>query len=950
MNEATGILFHFFLFWTTRSSAFVQTSWSFLQSMRQLRSQQHLRAGAFSAWLILLIIVFNLPAASGQRKINVQTAFGLISGMPSDMPSDTPSDMPSYLPSEAPSTASSSVVDLRLISSRIPTQSAQRSSPSSVPSTMLLLDVPSEAPSDVPSDYPSDTPTIVPTTHPTIEPTLYPSTSPSLLPSMAPSRHPSAGPTKIPSTPPSSVPSVAPTIFCHDEASYRSPINNFTCANHQGTDCTLWRFLGLDADGLQELVESCPVSCGIDCGSFQRFEIKVTFRVLNVPNFLDSVSVDTMEEASVEYLTNYVKAEEPASNFFLYEAELTSQQIQSAGRLGSDPSRRQLRRLQKPQKQAVDLLVTVAFRGFVTDLDTAAVKTSIVQGIDSEGYSRAIQKSGDPTFLDVLITLDVVDSTNPSGSQRSPKATGSGPSSGGKAAAAIVCLALVVVGLYCYVKKRHSWILSRSLTIGKDARDKNLNGNMNRATDANLSPGVSSVFSFEGNISVVSNLIRIMSSGSPRSNDFSTRSGDTSRPSSKETSLPSSEGRSSETTTSDDEEGEHPYTGLIPPMIVIDNIDEYPSFVPSPKFQTKRSGPRNVVPSQRIHASSELAAALRSKGGNVFDPTAFPGELFSHPMDNFFEMEFLSHPSSSGLNANPHESDSSAVSAAIPSLATADELDAMVVELDQIDTGEIPSADGLQVILPPRVPSRVGHSPSSQRRDASPRSASSVSFDNTASFDKERASFEGSGARHGSKEEDSTERAVAPTADQPKDPGGILHSFWSRRPSKGIKKSSSMSSLPDRAIPERSGSKGSGSGSSLETGQSDEPVKLTFRAPRKGKLGLVIECSSTGGPVVVRMKDYSPLLGRVVPGDKIAKIDGFSTINMSLSELTSLLSTGGKTSLFSGSDFQIVVLRSPSKNEGVGVDVSAGAASFDVQSFGGFSEANTSTDSFPFKI
>ena len=92
--------------------------------------------------------------------------------------------------------------------------------------------------------------------------------------------------TYYPSISPSSAsPTLGPTKQCHDVESYRSPINDLQCSHHNGTDCFQWRFLGLDSDQLEELLRSCPVSCGIDCGSLLRFQVVLKFRMFERGEF-----------------------------------------------------------------------------------------------------------------------------------------------------------------------------------------------------------------------------------------------------------------------------------------------------------------------------------------------------------------------------------------------------------------------------------------------------------------------------------------------------------------------------------------------------------------------------------------------------------------------------------------------------------------------------------------
>lgn len=116
--------------------------------------------------------------------------------------------------------------------------------------------LPSATPSSEPSVEPSGAPSSVPSTSPTMFPTVTP----------MPTEKPSSTPTDQPSASPSELPSASPSLSCHDVASYRSPINNFTCEDHANTDCTKWRHLGLNDTHLQELVENCPIACKVPCG------------------------------------------------------------------------------------------------------------------------------------------------------------------------------------------------------------------------------------------------------------------------------------------------------------------------------------------------------------------------------------------------------------------------------------------------------------------------------------------------------------------------------------------------------------------------------------------------------------------------------------------------------------------------------------------------------------
>jgi hypothetical protein len=90
----------------------------------------------------------------------------------------------------------------------------------------------------------------------------------------------------------------------------------------------------------------------------------------------------------------------------------------------------------------------------------------------------------------------------------------------------------------------------------------------------------------------------------------------------------------------------------------------------------------------------------------------------------------------------------------------------------------------------------------------------------------------------------------------------------------------------------------------------EDGQQLIFHAPRKGKLGLVIQCIDLKGPVVTTVKTYSPLLGQILPGDRILDIDGTVTTGMTLKDVTGIM--GGKIAAQSNrrvTVFRIVVFR-----------------------------------------
>lgn len=161
--------------------------------------------------------------------------------------------------------------------------SSPTSSPSSAPTISSMpsskpTPVASSAPSDVPSGSPSFPPSLSqePSAHPTVTASQSPSSAPSSSPSSSPSAHPTHSPTRSPSARPSASPSSAPTDVCStygwenqcsDDPNFRSFLG-FGCSHHAALICTDLHHIGFSAKEIDALIEACPCSCQIECGTW----------------------------------------------------------------------------------------------------------------------------------------------------------------------------------------------------------------------------------------------------------------------------------------------------------------------------------------------------------------------------------------------------------------------------------------------------------------------------------------------------------------------------------------------------------------------------------------------------------------------------------------------------------------------------------------------------------
>jgi hypothetical protein len=233
----------------------------------------------------------------------------------------------------------------------------------------------------------SAVPSAVPSSSPSRLPSVIPSLIPSLLPSSVPSTH-------APSDVPTQLPSSSPTMACHDHAGYRSPINGLSCKHHQGTDCTVWKYvLGENITVLQQLISSCPISCNIPCGALSQQLIVLSFTISNIAGLLNAATQTPLEEVALDYLTDYVDANYIGEGFTFV---LETVDLKSQERL---LPRQQLRALQEATSGVFQLRVFLTLFGFSIGVDSEQLTQLLVEGMDSVGFTHALQASS--TFYEM---------------------------------------------------------------------------------------------------------------------------------------------------------------------------------------------------------------------------------------------------------------------------------------------------------------------------------------------------------------------------------------------------------------------------------------------------------------------------------------------------------------------------------------------------------------------
>jgi hypothetical protein len=554
------------------------------------------------------------------------------SAMPSNLPSNTPSSQPSqiassipslsFAPSSIPSSAPSPYPSIRPSLSSMPSSEPSRppserpsasphpsQSPSTRPSVSSNPTIgaqpslgPSASPSGPPSAFPtlSRVPSYVPSRessgNPTNSPSDAPSQIPSAMPSETPSVMPSDSPTSLPTVLPSRVPSSFPTLTCHDKPDYRSPLNNLTCEDHAGTRCVAWRILNLNTEQLGDLINSCPETCDIPCGAFNQFSVSVSYHLSGIPGLLDPGPKAHLEKFSLDFLQDDVKDG-------LDSVELTSQSFVAA------PTR-QLRKLETGQT----LKLSFTFEGFSIGLTTDEVTDLLVTGIGSDAFTSQLRGSGDPFFLTALASsaseVDaMLDSSEVDDDGKK------GPSTATVVVSTLVSVSVFTfaIGALIYQNRSGKWVPQLKLPSLGDAR---MDQESPRTPSNWTTNPAGSLLSFDDSATQTAansagGLLRLMASLSlsrskgSTEDDSSTPNSATIQPPPKVIVSPMSEESTAESVME-----EHPLANIIPPMIVIDNIDDEVVEIASTDWGVVKHIERQVVPSKRVEASSELLAAL----------------------------------------------------------------------------------------------------------------------------------------------------------------------------------------------------------------------------------------------------------------------------------------------------------------------------------------------------
>ncbi|KAG7347249.1 hypothetical protein IV203_030616 [Nitzschia inconspicua] len=814
---------------------------------------------------------------------------------------------------------------------------------------------------------------------PSFSPSPEVSYNAAFIQSKVPSDQPSNLPAIIPSnSPPPSI----PKMECRDRTEYQSPINGLSCEAHRNTECIAWRYLGLNVTQLETLVNSCPTTCGIDCGTFTQFSISVVFRMANLPGFLNTYSKRHLETTSQSFLEEYLAETTDANGkvIVLIKVELTSQNLLEEKQQG-DPKRlrTQSSASKKYKQQQVERTVTIEISidvvGFSIKVDSMALTSLILEGIDNFEYINALRRADDFFFSAFILPSKTNAKTIP------PSVQDVGETSDTSQATLFVSLMVptvictVIVGSLMYhryhigdfVHLSHAQI--RGDVVVQESNEGDGYGAADQ-TEESLEPVIL-------NQSFVSSDAETVLAGTTKrhpSNSvsaffsklcFTRRNLSTDRPTFANSEMNfcnddiSLHHEHTEALSSESHWGtEASYGGKLPPMIIIKNIDGEEEEGESIDDDESIAQESNFVrPSKEKNVDLEAFAlefreairAHRYSATNLVYPQSFQSYYETEAADkaqdesprlrkNSLEL-LLGSDSDDDQGDDEDESDGagSIASTPVPSgrpmlrfpLRRTSSFNALI-DLSRtcppiIDhEGASPNCPiddpiGMDSFGNPRTPptSRAGgvvpedyispSTPPEVIERGKKLGLPPIGRPFIPNLESRSRSKKVSRERNRQHYRKSALLSFSPITESLADSS---MSELKKQDLVGVH-GDSISTVSHRRTSSSDNSDGSRSSTTISRG---DAIRLELTAPRKGQLGLIISASSTG-PFIRAVKDYSPLFGVILTGDKLLEIDGLNVSRLSVEECTNLLQSKPSSSYRSGTNANVLRIKVSRKIE-----------------------------------
>ena len=185
-------------------------------------------------------------------------------------------------------------------------------------------------------------------------------------------------------------------LDCHDSSSYRNPINAlWTCEHHQNIPCESWINLGLSAAEFETLISSCPISCNTPCTTTTTTTLNPSLPTTLIPsifieieiflypltNLMQEEDVNKFQSVSQTYLSSYLKKIDTDMKPSLKSFTFNSQVFVNTKMLRHD------RRL--TNSRTLRVIATAALNS--QTMRREELTNQLHNGVESQGYINALK-------------------------------------------------------------------------------------------------------------------------------------------------------------------------------------------------------------------------------------------------------------------------------------------------------------------------------------------------------------------------------------------------------------------------------------------------------------------------------------------------------------------------------------------------------------------------------
>lgn len=342
---------------------------------------------------------------------------------------------------------------------------------------------------------------------------------------------------------------------------------------------------------------------------FTLLNSNISFVISNAPGLIDDVTSRTpLEEATREYLTDFIVKASPIAKFALTQVTLLSQQPLNSTALSTMENGQQrrlpprLRRLANgttAEEDSIHLQVILNLQGYKIYPIRIVLTDLLVAAIDSPDYTAQLRHAHS-FFANVTASSAAMAQPRVVTAPAPPDDDTLSKIAIVAVTVFIACAAIIAAVLFVkHARARRG--CKRGLPTNTEATPQQSTGSIR-----------GNVFSFDlspASSTGMGRLLAVFSSDSRASTSPTTSDEEAIQSSQKSTATE-----------------EHPYTGIIPPMVVIDNIekpDPNASMMSIPETAHKKK--KHIVPTKRMEASDSFIEALNnSQGQNQVSSSTLP--------------------------------------------------------------------------------------------------------------------------------------------------------------------------------------------------------------------------------------------------------------------------------------------------------------------------------------